>query len=40
MTSPLFDHFVGTGKQRRRDFDAERLCGAKIDDQFEFGRLL
>ena len=36
----LFDHLVGAGKQRRRDCDAERPGGAKIDDQFEFGRLL
>src|ERR1700730_17011470 len=35
-----FDHLVGEREQRRWDFEAERLCCRKIDDQFEFGRLL
>src|SRR5467141_1869813 len=30
---PLFDHLFGTGKQRRRDGDAERLGGFNVDRQ-------
>src|SRR6516165_5406795 len=33
-----FDHLVGAGKKRRRDFDAQTLGGLQIDDQFEFRR--
>ncbi len=36
----LFDHLVGTGKQRGRHFEAERLRGLEIDGKIEFGRLL
>src|SRR5262249_15459111 len=33
-----FDHLVGAGKQRRRNFKAGRLCGLEVDDEFEFRR--
>ena len=36
----LFDHIVGTGEQRGRDFEAKRLRGFEIDHQLEFGWLL
>ena len=35
-----FDHLVGAGEQRRRDVQAERLRGRKVDDEVELGRLL
>jgi hypothetical protein len=35
-----FDHLVGALQQRRRHFDAKRLCGLQIDHQFELGGLL
>ena len=36
----LFDDLVGTGKQRRRHRDAERLGSLEIDHHLEFGRRL
>jgi hypothetical protein len=30
-----FDHLVGAGEQRRRDFEAERPRGLKINDKLE-----
>src|SRR5262249_34988240 len=38
--SPLFDHLVGSGEQRRRHLEAERLRGYQIDDEVELCRLL
>jgi hypothetical protein len=29
------DHGVGTGEERRRDREAERLCGPQIDDELK-----
>ena len=34
------DHLVGSREQCRRNFEAQRLTGRKIDDEIEFGRLL
>lgn len=39
-TALLFDDFVGAGEQSGRDGDAERLGSFKIDNEFEFFRLL
>src|SRR5262245_65496702 len=36
----LFDHLVGAGEQRRRNFDAERLGRGQVHNEIEFGRLL
>src|SRR5215472_18557226 len=35
----LFDRLVGAGEQCRRDFDAERSRGRKVDHEFELARL-
>jgi len=40
QTAPLLDHLVGAGEERFRDVQAHGLCGLKIDDDLEFGRLL
>src|SRR5262245_49984222 len=40
MAARSFDHLVGESEQRRRDFQAERLGGLEIDNQFEAGGLL
>jgi hypothetical protein len=37
---PSFDHLVGAGEQRRRNFDAERSRRDRVDDEVELGRLL
>jgi hypothetical protein len=34
-----FDHLVGEREQIVGDFDAQRLGGLQVDDEFEFGRL-
>src|SRR4029079_5895069 len=35
----LFDHLVGAKQERLGNCEAERLGGADVDDQPEFGRL-
>src|SRR5260221_11120957 len=40
LAAVLSDHLVGAGEQARRHGDAKRLCSRKIDDEFEFRRLL
>jgi hypothetical protein len=35
-----FDHLIGEGEQLVGNDDAERLCGADVDDHFKLGRLL
>src|SRR5262245_65271825 len=34
-----FHHSVGAGDERRRNYEAERLRGPEVDDQFESGWL-
>jgi hypothetical protein len=36
----LFDHLVGSGQKRRREFEFKRVCGRKIDDELKISRLL
>src|SRR6187549_3107701 len=35
-----FDHLVGEREQRGRDFEAERLCGLAVKNEFELVYLL
>jgi len=35
----LFDHLVGASNQRCRKFEAKRLGGLKVDNEFKLGRL-
>jgi hypothetical protein len=35
----LFDHLVGDCEELRRDFEAERVSGSRIDDELDFGGL-
>jgi hypothetical protein len=37
VASFLFDHLVGAGEQRGRNFEAQIPGGFEIDDELEFG---
>ena len=39
-TATLFDHLVGAGEKRRRDFNTKRFRGLEIDGKQKFGGLL
>ena len=39
QTASLFDHLVGAGEQRRRDFEAERPGRLQVYDELELGGL-
>ena len=36
---PSFDHLVGAGEERRRNFDAQYARGLRVDDKLELGGL-
>src|SRR5262249_24091367 len=38
-STPSFDHLVGAGEQRRRNFQVKRPGRLEIDDELDFGRL-
>jgi len=40
QTAQLFDHLVGTSKERQRYGDAERLGSLEVDHQLYLHRLL
>ena len=39
LAGASFNHLIGSGKQRRRDVEAEGLGRNQVDDEIEFGRL-
>ena len=40
QTASLFDHLIGTGKQRRWKVEAEQSGGLEVEEQIVFRRLL